>query len=172
MKNKIKIILLFLAVIVNGGLLFVNIYNSLVDSANWGSNIPASIEIARNYFTTKSPTDFFKIFGIVIHVIAINCVIRFWNADKKIRLYTISALALILTTDLLTAFYFFPRNDLIFGSSSSADIQTLTLACNEWNTMNWARSTIILGIVVLYCFSLNNFLKTKQVNVDEIRAAS
>jgi hypothetical protein len=102
MKNRIKVIVLFLAIIVNSGLLFVNIYNSLVDAPNWGANIPSSIETARNYYTTKNPADFFKIFGIVIHILGINCVIGFWKTDKQIRLYNISALALILIIDLLT----------------------------------------------------------------------
>jgi hypothetical protein len=59
MKSKIKISILFLAIIANSGLLFVNVYNSMVDVPNWGVNIPASIDIARNYFITKSPADFF-----------------------------------------------------------------------------------------------------------------
>lgn len=162
MKSKIKIIVLFLAIIVNSGLLFVNLYNSIVDAPNWGSNIPSSIDTARNYFTTKSPADFFKIFGIIIHILGINCVIRFWKTDKQIRLYNISALVLILIIDLLTFIYFFPRNDIMFDLNSTADIQTLTRVWNEWVIMNWIRSLITLGIVTLYCLSLNKLFSLKQ----------
>lgn len=164
MKSKIKIIILFLAIIVNSGLLFVNVYNSMVDAPNWGVNIPASIDSARNYFTSKSPADFFKIFGIVIHILGINCVIRFWNTDKQIRLYTISALTLILILDLLLFAYFFPRNDIMFNQNSTADIQTLKVAWKQWGAMNWVRSFITLGIVALYSLSLNKLFSPKQAN--------
>lgn len=163
MKIQIKTIVLFLAIIVNSGVLFVNIYNSIVDAPNWGTHIPSSIETARNYFTTKSPSDFFKIFGIVIHILGINSVIRFWKNDKQIRLYNISALALILIIDLLTFAYFFPLNDIMFDLNNTADIQTLTNAWREWVNMNWIRTVITLGIVMLYSLSLNKLYKLRQV---------
>jgi hypothetical protein len=159
MKTKNSV--LFLAIIVNSGFLFVNVYNSMVDAPNWGSNIPATIDLARNYFTTKKPADFFKIFGIVIHILGINGVIRFWKVDKQIRLYNISALSLIFIVDLLTFTFFFPRNDIMFNLTSNADIQTLTNAWNEWKVMNWVRSFITVGIVVLYSLSLKRWLSNQ-----------
>ena len=163
MKSQIKTIVLFLAIIVNSGVLFVNIYNSTVDAPNWGTHIPFSIQTARNYFTTKSSSDFLKICSIVIHILGINSVIRFWKNDKQIRLYTISALALILIIDLLTFAYFFPRNDIMFDLNSTVDIQTLTNAWREWVTMNWVRMVITSGIVMLYSLSLNKLYKLRQV---------
>jgi hypothetical protein len=124
MKSKIQTIVLYLAIIINSGLLFVNIYTSIVDAPNWGANIPTSLETARKYFSEKNPHVFFKIVGTVIHVLGINCVIRFWNTDKQIRLNNISALALILIIDLLIFTCFFPRNDIMFNLNSIGDIQT------------------------------------------------
>lgn len=164
MKSKIQIIVLFLAVIINSGLLFVNIYNSIVDAPNWGTNIPASIEIARNYFAVKSPQDFFKIVGIVIHILGINCVIRFWKTDKQIRFFNISALALILIIDLLTFTYFFPRNDIMFTLNGTTDIQKLTNAWSEWEIMNWVRTLITFGVIALYSLSLKKLFSIKQMN--------
>ena len=163
MKSQIKKIVLFLAIIVNIGVLFVNIFNSIVYDPNWGTHIPSSIETARNYFTTKSPSNFFKIFGIVIHILGINSVIRFWKNDKQISFYNISALFLILIIDLLTFAYFLPRNDIMFDLNSTADIQTLTTAWREWANMNWVRTFITFGIVMLYSLSLNKLYKLRQV---------
>ena len=162
MKNKIKTLILFSAIIVNSGLLFVNIYNSMVDAPNWGANIPSSIDISRNYFASKSPADFFKLFGIVIHILGINCVIRFWRTDKQIRLYNISALALILVVDLITFAYFFPRNEILFNLNNEVGFQTLTQALREWEIMNWIRFLITLGIIIFYSLSLNNFFLLRQ----------
>lgn len=164
MKSKIKTIILFLAIIVNSGLLFVNIYNSIAVALNWEANIPASIDTARNYFAIKSAADFFKILGIVVHILGINCVIRFWKTDKQIRLYNISALALILLIDLLTFAHFFPRNDIIFNLNNTADMQTLTNPWREWEILNWIRTFITLGIVTLYSLSLNKLFLLKQAN--------
>lgn len=161
MKNKMKVIVLFLAIIINSGVLSVNVYNSIVDAPNWGADIPASIETARSYFTVKNPADFFKIVGVVIHILGINCVIRFWKTNKQIRLYTLSALILIFITDILTFSYFFPRNDVLFDVTSTADIQTLTSTWEEWSMMNWIRSLIILGIATLYSLALNTFFSQK-----------
>ena len=165
MKSKLQTIVLYLAIIINSGVLFVNGYNSIVEAPNWGANMPASMEIARSYFAEKSPQDFFKIVGIVIHILGINCVIRFWKTDKQIRFYAISALALILLIDLLTFTYFFPRNDIMFALNGTADIQTLLNAWKDWEIMNWVRSFITVGIVALYSLSLYKFLtnvKTKK----------
>ena len=167
MKSKIQTIVLYLAIIINSGVLFVNIYNSIVDAPNWGGNIPASMEIARNYFAEKSPQDFFQIFGIIIHILGINCVIRFWKTDKQIRLFNISALALILIIDLLTFTYFFPRNDIMFTLNGTTDIQTLTNAWREWEIMNWVRTFITLGIVILYSLSLYKFMKNVKTKKNE-----
>jgi uncharacterized membrane protein len=161
MKSKLQTMVLYLAIIINSGVLFVNIYNSIVDAPNWGTNIPTSLEIARNYFAEKSPQDFFKIVGILIHILGINCVIRFWKTDKQIRYFNISALALIVIIDFLTFAYFFPRNDTMFALNGSKDIQTLTKTWSEWGNMNWVRTFITLGIVALYSLSLNKLFSIK-----------
>lgn len=164
MKNRIQIIALYSAIIINSGVLFVNIYNSIVDAPNWGANIPESIEIARNYFAEKSPQDFFKTIGIVIHILGINCVIRFWKTDKQIRFFNISTLTLILIIDLLTFTYFFPRNDIIFNPNSTINIKTFTKVLKEWEITNWIRTFITLGVVALYGLSLHKLFSIKYKN--------
>ncbi|TJY64014.1 hypothetical protein FAZ19_17325 [Sphingobacterium alkalisoli] len=74
---KIKIFVLHIAIVISSGLLFVNLYNSIVDAPNWGHQLPKSIDVARNYFTFKTPADFFKFTGPLQHIIGINCIIRF-----------------------------------------------------------------------------------------------
>ena len=44
-----KKIFVFTSVIVAGGLLFTNLYTSLIDARSWGSDIPNSIAAAREY---------------------------------------------------------------------------------------------------------------------------
>jgi hypothetical protein len=67
MKN----VLLFASILIACGLLLTNIYNSLIDAKSWGSNIPKSIETARQYYQTVNPGNFFRIFSPVNQVLAL-----------------------------------------------------------------------------------------------------
>ena len=54
---------LSLSVTFAAGLLFVNVYNSLVDAPNWGHSLPGSIEAARSYYSAADPGSFFRVFS-------------------------------------------------------------------------------------------------------------
>ena len=45
-----KKLILFLSIICASGLTMVSIYNTVVDAKSWSSDIPASIQTARDYF--------------------------------------------------------------------------------------------------------------------------
>ena len=55
-----KIIILYAAVAFSSGLFFTLIYNSVVNAANWESNIPQSISATRDFFVVASPGTFFQ----------------------------------------------------------------------------------------------------------------
>lgn len=57
MKN----IFLFASMAFANGLLFTNIYNSMIDAKSWGADLPHSIETARQYFKSINPGKFFRI---------------------------------------------------------------------------------------------------------------
>jgi len=44
-----KIAILCLSIIIGSGLVMVTVYNTLVDAKSWSSNIPTSIQTARDY---------------------------------------------------------------------------------------------------------------------------
>ncbi|SOD12503.1 hypothetical protein SAMN06297358_0703 [Pedobacter xixiisoli] len=144
-----------MAIVVSSGLLFVNLYNAIVDASNWGHQLPQSINIARNYFAFKNPADFFKFTGPLVHIIGINCVIRFWKTDKKVRWYNVTALAAILFNDLLTFIFIFPLNIVLFGATQ--DIKAIQQAFHQWYLLNWFRSIILTVISVMYSLSLNRY---------------
>lgn len=151
-------LILFIYIILGSGVLSVNIYNSVVDARNWGSNIPGSIEAARNYFSEATPASFFKYAGAALHVIGLLALILLWKSNPATRWYLVTAFVLFIMVDVLTVVWFFPRNDLMFRDASLSDIQTLKQAWTEWNTMNWIRSLIALAGVVCTCFAFENSL--------------
>ncbi len=110
-----KQILLFASISVACGLLFANLYSSLIDAKSWGSDIPNSISITRQYFKTVSPGNFFRLFSPVNQALGIIVLILFWKTSRSIRLCLGAALVMYLLAEGLTFEYFFPRNAILFG---------------------------------------------------------
>ena len=102
LKYSMKITVLFVSVLLTSGLLFVNIYNSIVDAVSWGSDIPSSLEIARQYFKSTNPGHFFRVFSPLNQVLILVSLILFWKLGKTIRLLLLFALLIHIGTDVLT----------------------------------------------------------------------
>ena len=150
-----KTIILFASISIASGLLFVNLYTSLIDAKSWGSNIPDSIAAAREYFKTVNPGNFFRVFSPVNQVVALLALILFWKSSPSIRLSLGAALAIYVLADVLTFAYFYPRNDIMFKTAQLTDTDLLRKTWSEWNTMNWVRSLVLLAGIFLSFVSLH-----------------
>jgi hypothetical protein len=154
MKNFI----LFASIIMAGGLLFVNIYTSLVDARSWGSNIPNSIATAREYYKVVNPGNFFRIFSPANQLLALLVLILFWKMSPAVRLYLGVAFVLYVLADVLTFAFFYPRNDIMFKTAQLTDVDTLKKVWAEWSAMNWIRSLIIMIGLFFSFLSLHKIL--------------
>jgi hypothetical protein len=157
-----KQIFLFASVSVACGLLFANLYTSLIDSRSWGADIPNSIAITRDYFKTVNPGNFFRIFSPVNQALGIIVLILFWKTSPSVRLYLGAALALYLLAEGLTFGYFFPRNDIMFKNARLTDVDLLRRTLSEWTTMNWVRSGILLTGIIFSFLSLHKIYAIHQ----------
>jgi type III secretory pathway component EscU len=151
MKN----VVLFASVGVACGLLFVNLYTSLVDAKSWGSDIPTSIATTREYFKAVNPANFFRIFSPVNQILALFVLILFWRSSPYIRFCLGAAFVMYLLADVFTFGYFYPRNDIMFKTAQLTDTTLLRKAWSEWSMMNWVRSSIVLVGVVFSFLSLH-----------------
>jgi hypothetical protein len=154
-----KTIILFASISIASGLLFVNIYTSLVDARSWGGDIPNSIATAREYFKAVSPGNFFRLFSPVNQVLGLLVLILFWKSAPSIRLCLGVALVLYILGDVFTFAYFYPRNDIMFKTAQLSDVDLLRKTVSEWSTMNWIRSLIILAGLFFSCISLHKLGK-------------
>src|SRR5437763_11543112 len=150
-----KTIALFASISIASGLLFANVYTSLVDAKSWGSDIPGSITAAREYFKTVSPANFFRILSPLNQVLALAVLVLFWKTSSLIRMCLAAALVLYVLTDVMTFAYFYPRNEIMFRTASLTDVETLRKTWAEWNAMNWVRSLMMLIGLGLSCVSLH-----------------
>ena len=141
-------IVLILAATVASGLLFVNIYTSMVDAPNWGRDVPASIAVARDYFSVRNPGAFFRVISPVNQVLALAAVVLSWWAPKGTFTLCVAALILAVSTDIFTFAYFYPRNEIMFVAPIG-DVDAIRSALSGWRSMNWIRSGMAAAVVVL-----------------------
>ncbi len=152
-------IILISAIVFAAGVLFVNVYNSVVDTPNWGRDIPASIQTTRDYFKAKNPGDFFRVFSPLNQILCLLALIFWWKVDPGMRPYCGLALVCAVMGDVFTFAYFYPRNNILFLSEISSHLDAIKKAYQEWNIMNWPRSLIVLGELCLLIGGLLRQLK-------------
>src|SRR5258708_14679519 len=116
-----KTIALFASISIASGLMFANVYTSLVDAKSWGSDIPGSVAAAREYFKKVSPANFFRILSPLNLVLALAVLVLFWKSSSPIRMSLAAAFVLYVLTDLMTFAYFYPPHEIMFMSSKLID---------------------------------------------------
>jgi hypothetical protein len=149
MIKTVRQIVITIAAVLAAGLLFANIYNSVVDAPNWGSDIPTSITAAREYFRFKDPGDFYRLFSPANQIVTLAALILVWPLGWRVRSIVIAALVVAVCTDVLTFGYFYPRNEIMFTGMPMASEGVLRTAWSEWSWMNWCRSALVLINVIL-----------------------
>jgi hypothetical protein len=142
-------IVLYAAVAFSSGLFFTLVYNSIVNSANWESNIPQSITAARDFFIVANPGTFFQLVDPTTMLLTVLALILSWKQSSSIRLFLGIALLCYVSSMILTFTYFYPRNEVMFLSKQLPDTETLKKAASEWGRMGWVRS--LLSLAGLIC---------------------
>jgi hypothetical protein len=146
-----KKLVLYAAIALSSGLFFTNIYNSIVNAANWESNIPLSIKATKDFFTVANPGTFFKLIDLPNLILIVFALILFWKNSPSIRLYLGIAILCFISSLVLTFTYFYPRNEIMFLSEQLPDTETLKRVAAEWGRMNWVRSLIwLVGLICTF----------------------
>ena len=141
---------------------FANIFNSMVISEAAKSDIPNSIVAAREYFKTVNPGDFFKIMSPATQILTLLSLGLFWKTAKNTRLFLGIALLCYISADIFAFTYFHPRSDIIYLSQPIPDAEILTRLSEEWSTMNWVRSFVLLIGIVCSFLAINEIYSCKR----------
>jgi hypothetical protein len=157
-----KKLILFLSIICASGLTMVTVYNSVVDAKSWSSDIPASIQTARDYFQHVDPRRFYEVAGPVNLVLIVLTLILFWKESVSLRLYFAASLASYAAILILTLAYFVPRNLILFTWSIPDHLEQIRTASVQWSAMNWLRSLFGLAGVLFSFKGLDSYYATRS----------
>lgn len=157
-----KKIVLYATVAFSSGLFFTLVYNSIVNAANWESNIPQSIKATRDFFVIANPGTFFRLIDPATTLLTILTLILFWKRPSSIRLYLGIALVCYVSSMILTFTYFYPRNEIMFISKQVPDTATLKKAASEWGGMGWVRNLLSLAGLVYSFLALDKASSNTQ----------
>ena len=155
-----KKLILFLSIICASGLTMVSIYNTVVDAKSWSSDIPSSIQTARDYFEHVDPRRFYVVVGPVNLVLILLTLIVFWSDSLSLRYYfAASRYAAIL---ILTLAYFIPRDLILFTWSIPDQLEQIRTASAQWSAMNWLRSSLGLAGVLFSFKGLDTYYAARS----------
>ena len=140
----------------------VSIYNTVVDAKSLGSDIPASIQAARDYFQHVDPRRFYEVAGPVNLVLIVLTLILFWKESVSLRFYFAASLASYAAILILTLAYFVPRNLILFTWSISDHLEQIRTASAQWSAMNWIRSLLGLAGVLFSFKGLDTYYVTRS----------
>jgi hypothetical protein len=157
-----KKLILSLSIICASGLTMVTIYNSVVDAKSWGSDIPASIQTARDYFQHVDPRRFYEVAGPINLVLIVLTLILFWKDSVSLRFHFAASLACYATILILTLAYFVPRNLILFTWPIPDHLEQIRTASAQWTAMNWLRSLLGLAGVLFSFKGLNSYYDTRS----------
>jgi anthrone oxygenase-like protein len=153
-----------LAITFAAGLLFANVYNSVVDVPNWGGNIPQSIEASRAYFKFSNPGTFYRTLSPAAQIINLLALILCWTADRRVRYLLLAAFLLSVGADALTFGYFYPRNKILFIDPIEGNLDSIRAAYSQWATVNWVRSAIVVLGLILNFAALDRLIGLRRDN--------
>jgi hypothetical protein len=157
-----KKLVLFLSIICASGLTMVSIYNSVVDAQSWGSDIPASIQTARDYFAHVDPRRFYVVVGPVNLALIALTLIVFWKDSVSLRYYFAASLACYAAILILTLAYFIPRDLILFTWSIPDHLEQIRTASAQWSAMNWIRPLFGLAGVLFSFKGLDTYYATRS----------
>ena len=150
-----------MSVAVASGVLFANVFNSMVIAVATESNIPNSVIAGKEYFKSTNPGDFFKSFSPASQFLTLLSLTIFWKRFKNVRLLLGIALICYIIGDILAFTYFHPRTDVIF-SDPIPDIETLKKLSSEWSMMNWVRNFILLMGLIFSFLAVDKICSSKK----------
>ena len=157
-----KKVILCLSITFMAGLAFANMYNSVVDTTSWISNVPDSVSVFRQYFHSVNPGIFYRIFSPINQLLALLTLILFWKTSRKTKMFLLAAFLLAVAGDVITFAYFYPRNDMLMNLPLQGNTEKFITILKQWRFMNWIRTIIVLAGLAFSFSGLNEIYRQQK----------
>jgi Anthrone oxygenase len=141
--SKIRELILCLAVISVGALLGGSLYDSLVIAPNFRVGVPQSLEHLRQFMAVANPGSFFRLIAPLTQLSILVSLILGWRRPAGRRWWLLIALVLVVTGDVITFTFHYPRNAILFGDPMHTPPEMLEKAAREWAYGNYLRVLLV-----------------------------
>jgi hypothetical protein len=124
-------------------LLGATVYETIVMAPNYERDIPASIDLARQFLTRVTPAHYFRIISPLTQLLLVAGVVVHWGAADA-RGWLLTALGALLVADVITFRFHYPRLNIMFKDPIPNDPVRLRRAAREWAVGNLVRGALLL----------------------------
>ena len=153
-----------LMMIVLGG----GIFAVMVEYPNWFANIPASLDVSRDFYKVLHPGYFFQTTGPLVLLTGGAFVIAGWRIPAARNLVLVSILILV-AVEILTFLYIYPRLGILFGSNaSSQSLEVLQQAASEFTLADRIRTAMVVVASAISIGALFKFFEARYGKKSEL----
>ena len=146
--SRVKEFLLIIAVISLGALFGGSLYDTIVNAPNYRVGIPASLEHFRLFMSVANPGSFFRLVAPVTEISILVSLILNWKHRSNRRWWLLAALILVVTGDVITLTFHYPRNAILFREPMNVSPEILQKVADEWVLGNYVRLVLVLSAMV------------------------
>jgi hypothetical protein len=124
-------------------LLGATAYETVVMAPNYERDIPASIDLARQFLRRVTPARYFRILSPLTQLLLVASVLLCWGTDA--RWWLLTALGALAAADVITFTFHYPRLSIMFKEPIPHDPVRLRRAAREWAVGNLVRGALLVG---------------------------
>lgn len=124
-------------------LLGATLYESVVMAPNYERDVPASIDLARQFLRQATPAKFFRPITLLTQLLLLAGVVVSWPIPAG-RWRLLGAFGVLVLLDGITFTFHYPRLAIMFKGTMPADPARLGRAAREWALGNWVRAALLV----------------------------
>ena len=125
-------------------LLGATVYETIVMAPNYERDIPASIDLARQFLRRVTPAHYFRIISPLTQLLLVASLVA-CRGVLGARWWSLTALGALVVTDVITFTFHYPRLSIMFKEPIPHNPARLRRAAREWAVGNLVRVALLVG---------------------------
>jgi uncharacterized membrane protein len=140
--HELTDIITVLTLLFSGALLGAALYDSVVLAPNLRGG-PQGLEHGRLFMTVATPAHLFRVLSPATQILTLLAIGTSWVSPHS-RWSLVVALVALVTSDVITFKYHYPRNRLMFTHPLTIPPEELATAARQWASGNLVRVALVL----------------------------